>query len=77
MTSWRPIAAIPPELKDGRPVLALIPCYGHYNEIGKLRGYLHAIVSCKYGQWNETGVGKREPAYFMPLPAPPSEDKTT
>ena len=73
---WRPIEDIPPELKDGRQILALIPCYGAYLEAGKLRGYLYALVSWKYGQWNEVGVGKREPAYFQELdPVPSVEEK--
>ena len=73
--AWRRIESAPDYLKDGRNVLALIPCYGYYNDVGKLRGYLPAIVSWKYGQWNETGMGKREPAFFQEIDEHPPLSK--
>lgn len=55
-------------------IIGWVPCYGHYNKVGELRGYIPIITEFvaennKPGFW--FGARHRPPTHWHPIPLAP------
>jgi hypothetical protein len=74
MMGWQPIDTAPRHAH----ILVAVACHGHYQRQGQIRGYLLFVASWACGHDGEgfwlTDAGRKEPAFWMPLPTPPEGD---